>query len=106
MILEKLGPVAYRLALPSSLSRMHNVFHVSILRHYISHASHIINLSNLQISDDGVLKAEPIRILDRRTRQLRRRLVDQVKVQWDNYSTNSATWEDASEMQQQFPYLF
>ena len=58
VILEKLGPVAYRLALPSSLSRMHNVFHVSILRHYISDPSHVINLSNLQISDDGVLMAE------------------------------------------------
>ena len=65
MILEKLGSVSYRLALPSSLSRMHNVFDVSILRHYISDPSHVINLSNLQISDDGVLKAEPIRILDR-----------------------------------------
>ena len=64
MILEKLGPVAYRLALPSSLIRMHNVFHVSILRHYISDPSHVINLSNLQISNDGVLKAEPIHILD------------------------------------------
>ena len=98
MILEKLGPVAYHLAFPSSLSRMHNVFHVSILRHYISDPSHVINLSNLQISDDGVLKAELIHILDQRTRQLRRRSVDQVKVRWDSYSSNLAIWKYPSEM--------
>ena len=50
VILEKLGPVADHLALPSSLSHMHNVFHVSILCDYILDHSHVINLSNLQIS--------------------------------------------------------
>ena len=64
VILEKLGLVAYRLALPSSLIHMHNVFHVLFLRHYISDPSHVINLSNLQISDNGVLMAKPIHILD------------------------------------------
>ena len=65
MILEKLGPVSYHLAFPSSLICMHNAFHVFVLRHYISDPSHVINLSNLQILDDGVLMAEPIHILDR-----------------------------------------
>jgi hypothetical protein len=50
--------------------------------------------------------AEPIRILDHHVRQLRRRIVDQVKVQWDNYSPHSVTWEDAYDMRQQFPFLF
>jgi hypothetical protein len=49
---------------------------------------------------------DPIRILDHRTRQLRRRIVDQVKVQWDNCSPHSTIWEDAYEMHQQFSYLF
>jgi transposase InsO family protein len=105
-VVEKKGPMAYRLALPDSLRRMHDVFHVSVLRHYISDPSHVIDMSSLQVSDEGALMVEPIHILDHRIRQLRRRIVDQVKVQWDNYSPHSATWEDAYEMRQQFPYLF
>jgi hypothetical protein len=40
----------------------------------------------LQVSDAGTLMVEPLRILDHRVRQLKNRLVDQVKVQWDKYS--------------------
>jgi hypothetical protein len=63
-------------------------------------------MSSLHVSDEGALTAEPVRILDQRVRQLRRRTVDQVKVQWDSYSPHSATWEDAYDMRQQFPFLF
>jgi hypothetical protein len=105
-IVERKGPVAYRLALPDSLRRMHDVFHVSVLRHYISDPTHVIDMSSLQVSNEGALMAEPVHILDHRVRQLRRRTVDQVKVQWDSYSLHSATWEDAYDMRQQFPFLF
>jgi hypothetical protein len=93
-IQEKIGPVAYRLVLPPHLHKTHNVFHVSILRHYVADESHKLNWKELQVSDVGTLTVEPLRILDRRVRQLRNRLVDQVKVQWDKYSLGSATWED------------
>ena len=49
---------------------------------------------------------EKVRILDHRVRQLRRRMVDQVKVQWDSYSPHSTTWENVDDMRQQFPFLF
>ena len=45
-VVEKKGPVAYRLALSGSLRRMHDVFHVSVLRHYISDPTHVIDLSS------------------------------------------------------------
>jgi hypothetical protein len=61
--------VAYRLALPDSLRRMHDVFHVSVLRHYISDPTHVIDMSSLQVSDEGALTAEPVRILDHHVRQ-------------------------------------
>jgi hypothetical protein len=57
-ILERKGPVAYHLALPSSLDHMHDVFHVSVLHHYISDPSHVIDLSHLQMSDEGALMTE------------------------------------------------
>ena len=105
-IVERKGPVAYRLALPDSWRHMHDVFHVSVLRHYISDPTHVIDLSSLQVSDEEALMAELVHILDHRVWQLRRRMIDQVKVQWDNYSLHSATWEDAYDMHQQFPFLF
>jgi hypothetical protein len=54
-----------------------------------------MNWKELHVLDGGTLMVEPLRILDRRIKQLRNRLVDQVKVQWDKYSLGSATWEDA-----------
>jgi hypothetical protein len=98
-IQEKIGPVAYRLALPPHLHKTHNVFHVSILCHYVVDESHKLNWKELQVSDVETFTVEPLRILDRRVRQLRNRLVDQVKVQWDKYSLGSATWEDAETLQ-------
>jgi hypothetical protein len=71
-IVERKGPLAYRLALPDSLRHMHDVFHVSVLRHYISDPTHVIDISSLQVSDEGALMAEPVRILDHHVRQLRR----------------------------------
>ena len=72
-IVEGKRPMAYQLTLPDSLRRMHDVFHVSVLRHYISDPTHVIDLSSLQVSDKGALMAEPVRILDHRVRQLRHR---------------------------------
>ena len=46
-ILEWIGSVSYPLDLLSSLHRIHNVFHVSVLHHYVPDASHVINVSNV-----------------------------------------------------------
>ena len=68
--MENKGPMDYRLALCDYLRCMHDGFHVSVLRHYVSDPTHVIDISSLQVSDEGVLTTEPIRILDHRVRQL------------------------------------
>ena len=65
-VVERKGPVANRLALPDSLRCMHDVFHVSVLRHYISYRTHFIDMRSFQVSDEGVLTVELIGILDHR----------------------------------------
>jgi hypothetical protein len=70
--IEMKGSVPYRLALPNSLKRMHDVFHFSVLHHYISDPSHVIDMSSLQLSDEVFVIAKPIHILDHHSRQLRR----------------------------------
>jgi hypothetical protein len=90
-IVERKGSMVYRLEFPHSLRRMHDVFHVSVLRHYVSDPTHVIGMSSLKVWDEGALTKEPICILDHHIWQLRRITVDQVKVQWDNYSPHSMT---------------
>ena len=51
-ILERIGPVAYRLALPPALSAVHNVFHVSALRRYVFDESHVLSYEDLELEPD------------------------------------------------------
>jgi len=63
-VVERKGPVAYRLGFPYYLRHMHDVFHVSVLRHYFSDSTHVIDMSSLQVSNKGALTMKPIHILD------------------------------------------
>jgi hypothetical protein len=64
-ILERIGPIAYMLALPASMI-VHNVFHVSFLKKYILDSNHVINWNVIQVEQEGVLQVHPVRILDRK----------------------------------------
>ncbi|KAK5784999.1 hypothetical protein PVK06_039540 [Gossypium arboreum] len=79
-ISERIGPVAYRLILPPELEKIHNVFHVSMLRRYRSDPSHIINLSEVEIQSDLSYEEEPVRILAREVKELRNKKIPLVKV--------------------------
>ena len=63
-ILERIGEVAYRLAMPPSLSAVHNVFHVSMLRKYVSDPSHVLSYENLELDEDLSYEEKPVQILE------------------------------------------
>ncbi|XP_075515618.1 uncharacterized protein LOC142550272 [Primulina tabacum] len=109
-ILEKVGTLAYRLALPPSMSRIHNVFHVSQLGKYIPDPSHVLEAEPLMIESNlgEELKYEevPIRIVDTKDQVLRRRIIPYVKVQWSNHTERETTWKLEEKMRDQYPYLF
>ena len=75
--IEKVGPVAYRLALPLELEKFHNVFHVSMLRRYRSDPSHVVSLEVIKIKPDLTYKEEPVEILAREVKELRNKLIGQ-----------------------------
>ena len=79
-IIEKIGPLAYKLALPPELARIHDVFHVSMLRRYRSDPSHIIKDSEVKISENLSYVEEPMSIVDCKVKQLRKREIPMVKV--------------------------
>ena len=91
-MLERIGPVAYRITLPAN-ARVHNVFHVSLLKKYVHDHNHVINGDVIQVEPEGEFQIELMHILDRKVIMLRNRAIGQVKVQWENYGHEEAMWE-------------
>ncbi|XP_070002274.1 uncharacterized protein [Nicotiana sylvestris] len=79
-ILERVGEVAYKLALPPSLSVVHPVFHVSMLRKYQGDLSHVLDFSSVLLDKDLTYVEEFVAILDRQVRKLRSKNIALVKV--------------------------
>ncbi|XP_050878817.1 uncharacterized protein LOC127082630 [Lathyrus oleraceus] len=70
-ISKKVGDVAYRITLLSSLANLHVVFHVSQLRRYIVDPSHVVQLDDVEVRDNFTVETLPMRIEDREVKQLR-----------------------------------
>ena len=79
-ILERVGTVVYRLALPPSMSSVHEVFHVSMLRRYTSDPAHAADWGKIEVDTDGTFEEGPVCIMDNRDKVLRRKTVRLVKV--------------------------
>ncbi|XP_070058100.1 uncharacterized protein [Nicotiana tomentosiformis] len=105
-ILKKIGDVAYELALPPSLSGVHPVFHVSMIRKYVGDPSHILDFSTVQIGSNLSNDVESMAILDRQVRKPRSKSIESVKVQWRGQPAGEATWELGQEMRSKYPHLF
>ena len=105
-VVQRIGECAYRLAFPPSLSRVHDVFHVSMLRKYIIDPSHVLDYTGLQLDDRLTLEEYPVRLLDREERVLRNHSIPFVKVAWSHHSDEDAMWEHEDRMTEIHPHLF
>ncbi|KAH9658749.1 Endonuclease [Citrus sinensis] len=85
-IVERIGPLAYRLALTPELSRIHNVFHVSMLRKYVYDPSHVLSRQPIELKEDLSYEEEPVEILEQKHQVLRSRTISLVKVLWRNHT--------------------
>ena len=92
-IVEMIGPVSYRLDLPEELSRVHNVFHISMLRKYISDPSHVLEAPEIELRDNLSYEEQPVQILGREEKELRNKTISLVKVLWRNHLVEEKTWE-------------
>ena len=105
-VIEKVGPVAYHLALPPVLDQIHNVFHVSMLRRYRSDPSHVVSSETIELRPYLTYEEELIEILAREVKELWNKKIPLFKVLWRNHKTEEATWESEDTMRQQYPQLF
>ncbi|CAN6716650.1 unnamed protein product [Malus baccata var. baccata] len=102
----KKGKLSPRVELPPELSKVHNVFHVFMLRHSISDHSHVIPPQPLEINSNLTYDEEPMTILDWKDKVLRNKTVHLVKVLWRNHSVEKVTRETEDQMRDMYPRLF
>ncbi|XP_016676249.1 uncharacterized protein [Gossypium hirsutum] len=92
-VLRRVRRVAYQLELPSELDRIHDVFHLSMLRRYQSDPSHMVLVEEIELRSDFSFVEEPVQILDREVKVLKEKIIPLVKVLSGNHCSKEATWE-------------
>ncbi|KAK6150691.1 hypothetical protein DH2020_015623 [Rehmannia glutinosa] len=105
-ILTRVGELAYQLALLPSLSNVHNIFHVSMLRKYVHDRSYIMNYKDLTINNNLTYEEAPQAILERKIHHLRNKDIALIKVQWRSLGKKEATWKREEEIRVKYPSFF
>ena len=105
-ILERVGTVAYRLALSPSLSGVHEVFHISMLRRYTPDIAYVVDWGEIEVDMDGTFEEGPVCIMDSRDQGLRRKTMRLVRVLWQHRGVEESMWECEDTLRATYPFLF
>nr|GEW38642.1 putative reverse transcriptase domain-containing protein [Tanacetum cinerariifolium] len=105
-VLERVGDVAYKLDLPEELSKVHNMFHVSNLNKYHADEPLVVPLDGLLFDDELHFVEEPVEIVDREVKRIKRSQIPLVKVRWNSKQGPEFTWEREDQFRKKYPYLF
>ncbi|GJS10745.1 putative reverse transcriptase domain-containing protein [Tanacetum coccineum] len=105
-ILERIGLVAYRLRLPEELNSVHDTFHVSNLKKCLGNANLHVPLNEIKIDKTLRFVEEPVEIMDREIKSLKRSRIPLVKVRWNSKRGPEFTWEREDYMKSKYPHLF
>ena len=105
-ILERIGPVAYKLKLPQELANIHDTFHVSNLKKCLSDESLHIPMEDIKVDNKLHFIEEPVEIMDRDIKKLKQSRIPIVKVRWSSKRGPEFTWKREDQMKLKHPHLF
>ncbi|GJR04764.1 putative reverse transcriptase domain-containing protein [Tanacetum coccineum] len=105
-IVEKVGPVAYRLDLPKELNDVHDTFHVSYLKKCLADPTLQVPLDEIRVDAKLNFVEEPVEILEREFKKLKRSRIAIVKIQWNSKRGPEFTWEREDQMKLKYPHFF
>ncbi|GKC35433.1 integrase, catalytic region, zinc finger, CCHC-type containing protein [Tanacetum coccineum] len=105
-VLAKVRKVAYRLELPQELSRVHHTFHVSNLKKCYADEPLVMPLEGIHVDDKLQFVEEPVEIMEREIKRLKRSRIPLVKVRWNSRRGPEFTWEREDSFKQKYPQLF
>ncbi|GJU85539.1 reverse transcriptase domain-containing protein [Tanacetum coccineum] len=105
-VLERIGPVAYRLRLPDELVGVHDTFHVSNLKKCLVKEGLHVSLDEIKVDKTLRFVEEPVEIMDREIKRVKRSRIPIVKVRWDSKRGPEYTWEREDHMKSKYPHLF
>ncbi|GJW73135.1 hypothetical protein Tco_0132505, partial [Tanacetum coccineum] len=105
-IVEKVGPVAYRLELPEELNGVHDTFHVSNLKKCLADPTLQVPLDEIRVDAKLNFVEEPVEILEREFKKLKHSRIAIVKVRWNSKRGPEFTWEREDQIKLKYPHLF
>ncbi|GJX18331.1 hypothetical protein Tco_0219163 [Tanacetum coccineum] len=105
-ILERISLVTYRLRLPKELNSVHDTFHVSNLKKCMAYANLHVPLDEIKVDKTLRFVEEPVEIMDREIKKLKRKKIALVKVRWNSKRGPEFTWEHEDQMRIKYPQLF
>jgi hypothetical protein len=105
-ITQRVGRLAYKIALPSDLIGTHDVFYMSMLRKYIANPNVIVEYEPLKIQEGLTYVEESVKIVDKMEQVLRTKTTLIVKVLWHNHGVEEASWEAEHDIRSRYPHLF
>nr|GEW09363.1 putative reverse transcriptase domain-containing protein [Tanacetum cinerariifolium] len=105
-VLAKVGKVSYRLKLPQELSRVHHTFHVSNLKKCYADEPLVMPLEGIHVDDKLQFMEEPVEIIEREIKRLKRSRIPLVKVRWNSRRGPEFTWKHEDLFKKKYPHLF
>ncbi|GJT23566.1 putative reverse transcriptase domain-containing protein [Tanacetum coccineum] len=102
----KVGKVAYKLELPQELRRVHHTFHVSNMKKCYADEPLVMSLEGIHVDDKLQFVEEPVEIMEREIKRLKRSRIPLVKVHWNSRRGPEFTWEREDSFKQKYPQLF
>nr|GFC49670.1 putative reverse transcriptase domain-containing protein [Tanacetum cinerariifolium] len=105
-VLHKVGKVAYKMELPQELSRVHHTFHVSNIKKCYVDKPLVMPLEGIHIDDRLQFMEDPVEIIEREIKRLKRSRIPFIKVRWNSRRGPEFTWEREDSFRKKYPTSF